>query len=307
MPLLDPMQPFTHAEARSAGISDRALRGPAYRKVFPNVYVDAIVPDTLVVRCRAAQRILPSDAVFSHGTAARLWCGAIQDDPNVHAAFTRPVSSTVAGIKVHRFTHAVAAARRHGLAVTTPEQTLLHLARPLDLVELVCCADQLLRRRVTSAQDLVVAAERWPGQGSRLARQAALLAREEVDSRPETQVRLLMVLAGLPEPVVNHKLRRRDASVQYRMELSFPQQRLAIEYDGRWHEEPEQKLRDETRRADLAGRGWRFVVLHAEDLYEMPEDTLLHLQRELSGRGITVPSVLSDAWRQHFTQRGLVA
>ena len=204
----------------------------------------------------------------------------------------------MAGIKVHRFTHAVASARRHGLAVTTPEQTLLHLARP---------ADQLLRRRVTSVEDLVVAADRWPGQGSRLARQAALLAREEVDSRPETQVRLLMVLGGLPEPEVNHKVLRPDGSVQYRIELSFPEQLLAIEYDGRWHEEPEQKLRDETRRTDLAGRGWYFVVLHAEELYEMPEDTLLHLQRALSKRRITVPNVLSDTWRRHFTQRGLVA
>ena len=305
---LDPSQPFTHAEARAAGVSDRSLRGPAYRRIFPNVYVAAAIPDTLVVRCRAAQRILPSDAVFSHQTAAKLWGGATPDDSNVHVAFTRAVSCGVAGIKVHRFTYEFAKdARRHGLPATTPEQTLLHLARPLDLVALVACADQLVRRRVTTQMDLVRAAENYRGQGGRLARQAGLLCRDKVDSSAETRVRLLIVLAGLPEPVVNHSLHRADGSVEYRLDLSFPEQLLAIEYDGRWHDDPEQRLLDELRRHELELRGWTFVVLHAEDLFETPEQTLVRLRGELEQRGIPVPAVLDDTWRRHFPMRGLVA
>ena len=41
------------------------------------------------------------------------------------------------------------------------------------------------------------------GRGCRLARRAASLAREGVDSPQETRLRLLLVLAGLPEPRVN--------------------------------------------------------------------------------------------------------
>ena len=304
----DPTQPFTHAEARAAGVSDRGLRGPAYRKIFPNVYVAAGIPDTLVVRCRAAQRILPADAVFSHQTAARLWGGAVPDDPNVHVAFTRAVSCAVPGIKVHRFTYEFAThARRHGLPATTPEQTLRHLSRPLDLVELVACADQLVRRGATTPLDLVVAAENLLGQGGGLAREAGLLCRDNVDSSSETRMRLLMVLAGLPEPVVNHPLRRPDGSVEYRLDLSFPDHLLAIEYDGRWHDTPEQQLRDHARREELRRRGWRFVVLHAEDLFESPEATLDKLRAELAQRGIPVPAVFDDSWRRHFPVRGLVA
>ncbi len=305
---LDTSQPFTHAEARAAAISDRALRGPAYRRIFPNVYVASTIPDTLVVTCRAALRILPSDAVFSHHTAARLWGGAVPDDPNVHVAFTRAVSCTLPGIKVHRFIHEFAKdARRHGLPVTTPEQTVLHLARPLDLVELTACADQLLRRRVTTQPDLVTAASRYPGQGRRLARHAGMLCRERVDSSPETRVRLLLVLAGLPEPVVNHALLRPDGTVEYQLDLSFPDQKLAIEYDGRWHDRPEQRILDEARRADLVSRGWTVVVLRAEDLFETPDQTLTMVYEELTSHGVAVPAVLDDTWRRHFPQRGLVA
>jgi hypothetical protein len=306
--LFDPAQPFTHAEARAAGVSDRALRGPAYRKIFPNVYVAAGIPDTLVVRCRAAQRILPSDAVFSHHTAATLWGGTVPDNPNVHVAFNRTVSSVIPGIKVHRFTYEFAKnARRHGLPTTTPEQTLLHLARPLDLVELVSCADQFVRRKVTTPLDLITAAENHLGQGGRLARQAGLLCRDKVDSGTETRARLLMVLAGLPEPVVNHPIRRLDGSVEYRLDLSFPDHLLAIEYDGRWHDEPGQQLLDGARREDLELRGWRFVVLHAEDLFDTPDATLARLHAELAQRGIPVPAFLDDTWRRHFPLRGLVA
>lgn len=305
---LDTSQPFTHAEARAAGISDRALRGPAYRKIFPNVYVASAIPDTLVVTCRAALRILPSDAVFSHHTAARLWGGAVPDDPNVHVAFTRAVSCNLPGVKVHRFVNVFAThARRHGLPVTTPEQTVIHLARPLDLVELTACADQLVRRRVTTPPDLVTAANGYRGQGRRLARQAGLLCRDRVDSGPESRVRLLLVLAGLPEPVVNHALLRPDGTVEYRLDLSFPDQRLAIEYDGRWHDRPEQQVLDEARRADLVERGWTVLILRAEDLFESPAETLAMVYEQLVAHGVSVPAALDDGWRRHFPQRGLVA
>lgn len=305
---LDAAHPFTHAEARDAGLSDRALRGPAYRRIFTNVYVDSAIPDTLVVRCRAALRILPSDAVFSHHTAARLWGGAVPDDPNLHVAFTRAVSCAVPGIKVHRFVHEFAKdVRRHGLPVTAPEQTVIHLARPLDLVELTACADQLVRRRVTTPADLVSAAHRYRGQGRGLARQAGLLCRDRVDSSPETRLRLLLVLAGLPEPVVNHALLREDGTTEYRLDLSYPAHQLAIEYDGRWHDTPEQRALDDARRADLVDRGWTVLVIRAEDLYETPELTLARLHDALQKHGIPAPAALDDAWRRHFPQRGLVA
>jgi hypothetical protein len=305
--VLDDTSPFSRAEARAAGLTDRVLGGPRYRKVFTGVYVSSSIPDTLVVRCKAALKVAPDDAVVSHHTAARLWGGTVPDSPNIHLAFARDVGTTVAGVKTHRFNRPMAVHRRHGLLVTTPEQTLLHLARPLDLVELVACADQFVRRAVTTSFDLAEFARQYGGQGSQLARHAAVLSRPRVDSGPETRVRLLMVLSGLPEPSVNHTITRPDGTVEYRLDLSFPDFLLAIEYDGRWHDTPEQRALDEARRADLMSRGWTFVILRAEDLYETPDQTVARLNAELREHGIPVPAVVDEGWRRHFPVRALTA
>jgi hypothetical protein len=304
---LDVTSPFTRAEARAAGITDRMLAGPRYRKLFTSAYVGSEIPDTLVVRTKAALKIAPEDAVVSHHTAARLWGGLVPDSPDVHLAFVRDVGTTVPGIKTHRFRRQMAVHRRHGMVVTTPEQTLLHLARPLDLVDLVACADQFVRRRLTTPGDLATFAHQYGGQGSALAERAAMLSRPRVESTTETRARLLMVLSGLPEPTVNHPVMRADGTVEYRLDLAFEEVNLAIEYDGRWHDAPEQRVLDEARRAELGSRGWRFVVLRAEDLFETPDLTVAALHAELRDRGIKVPDVLSDEWRRHFATRALTA
>ena len=304
---LDTMSPFTYADAVLAGISRRTLRGPDYRRVFPGIYIAAVVPDTLVVRARAARLLLPSDAVASHFTAARLWGGVVPDESNVHFAFNRQVTSDVDGIKIHRFETPFATARRHGIAVTSPEHTLIHLTRPLNLVDLVACADQFIRRGLTTPEGMCSVADEHGGQGSRLVRRAAELTRDRVDSAPETKVRLLLVLAGLPEPIVNFEIRRPDGTVEYRLDLSYPPAKVAIEYDGRWHDDSEQQRKDEERREVLRARGWLVVVLKATDLYGTPEATLGRIHTTLAGYGIPVPPVLRDEWRAHFPVRDMVA
>jgi hypothetical protein len=304
----DPRIPFTHAEALRAKITPRALRGATYRKIFPGVYIDHAIPDTLVVRARAAMRILPGDAVASHATAARLWGGAVPDDPALHFSFTRHnVSSKVDGIKIHRFREPFATWHRHGIRVTTPEQTLIHLTRALGLVELVALADQFVRRDVTSPEALFAAAASWPGQGARLARQAAGLCRSRVDSPAETRVRLLMVLAGLPEPRVNYPILRFDGTEEYRLDLAYPEVKLAIEYDGRWHDDPQQRALDEARRGELVRRGWYFIVLVAADVFEQPDATLARLHQVLRQHGIPVPDRLRDDWRTYHSLNGVIA
>ena len=72
----------------------------------------------------------------------------------------------------------------------------------------------------------------------------------------ETRLRLLVVLAGLPEPVVNHVLRDENGGWTYRFDLSWPQVKLALEYDGRQHaEDSRQWVRDVRRRGTWTGAG----------------------------------------------------
>jgi hypothetical protein len=122
---------------------------------------------------------------------------------------------------------------RKGLPISTPEQTFLDLAAGgIGLVDLLVVADGMIKAGHTSEQRLIDAAAQWSGRGCRAARRAASLARKGVDSPQETRLRLLLVLAGLPEPRVNLIIRGRDGSWRRRYDLAYEHLRLIIEYDA---------------------------------------------------------------------------
>jgi hypothetical protein len=293
--------PFLRTDAQSLGVTERRLKSPAYRTVFTGVVVDARIPDTVVVRSRAAMLVCPEGGVISHWTAARLWGGVVPDNEWTHVSFMRDVRLRLGGVKPHRFRHRLDIKRRHGLPVTSPGQTFCHLAKHLGLVDLVALGDRLVKKGRLTPAELIDYADSWQGQCREDARRAAQLVRDGVDSVPETALRLLMVLAGLPEPTVNIRIRDADGHVRFRIELGDEGARLAIEYDGRWHDAPEQKEHDEARRSGLRSTdGWTFVIVKAEELYDFPETLLERIRDEMRSLGIEVPAVLSDDWRRHF-------
>lgn len=292
--------PFLRREAGALGITDRALR-TQYRQVLPGVVVHDSVPDTVVVRSRAAILLAPEGAVISHFTAARLWGGRVPDNEWTHVAFMRDVRFRVRGIKPHRFRRRLEVVRRHGLPVTSPEQTFCDMARFLGLVDLVALGDSLVRRKRFSPDHLVSRAVAWDGQFRAEVVLAARLVRDRVDSAPETAVRLLLVLAGLPEPEVDIRIHDADGTVRFRLDLGYEEQRLAIEFDGRWHDTPEQRAKDATRRAHLSSTaGWIFVVVTGDELYGDTAVLLDRLVRAARAAGIAVPPRISTGWRQHF-------
>jgi hypothetical protein len=125
----------------------------------------------------------------------------------------------------------------HNLRVTNPAQTFLDLAGSLDLVDLVVLGDSLVKAKRVTPEELTAAASVWDGAGAARARRAARFVRKGVDSPKETRVRMLLVLAGLPEPTVNVIIRNPDGSWRMRFDLAYPGLKLIIEYDGRQHSE----------------------------------------------------------------------
>lgn len=264
------------------------------------VYIDAAIPDTLVVRAKAALLVAPEYAVMSHETAARLWCPQGPRSARVHLSFSYQAHLSRDELSVHRFTYRLETARRHGLPVTSPAMTFMHLAVRLELVELVTFGDQLVKRRLITADDLVRYATNWDHHGKVAGLRAASLVRPGVDSSPETRLRLLMVLAGLPEPTVNHVIYHEDGTWRYRIELAYDGVLLAIEYDGRWHDEEEQKAYDDARRAQLTGEGWTFIVVDTEGLYETPHETLRSIVEALVALGVEVGDPDLTGYRRYF-------
>ena len=291
--------PFTRADARAAGVSDDDLAGPHYRRLFHGVHIRAGAPITAVTMARAALLRSPPDAIIGGRAAARLWGGVVPDGGPVDVLHEQGHQTRAVGLRSHPLRRMPRTRIREGIRVTTPERTFADLAAELDLVDLVVLGDSLVRRRVTTPTRLREEAPTGRGARARLARRAAGLVRSGVDSPQETRLRLLMVLAGLPEPTVNHIILSDSGRWAFRFDLAFEEHKLIIEYDGRQHaEDDKQWLHDLRRREELDDLGWRILVVIGADLYR-PAATLRRICGVLEQAGL--PSrITKDEWRRHF-------
>jgi hypothetical protein len=301
--VLDVGNPFTRADARAAGITVKELISSRYQKVFYNLYVSADVVLAPQLRARAALRLASHDSYASHHTAAELWGLPVSHDDHTHITVpTHGERLRRRGVKSHLGQCDARRTLRTGIPVSTPEQTFIDLAAVgMNLVDLVVLGDAMLKARLTTISALIEAIEAWHGSGTRLGLRAAKLMREGVDSPMETRVRLLIVLAGLPEPTVNVIVRGDDGSWRMRFDLCYLTQRLIVEYDGRRHaESPEQWERDLYRREELDRMDYRLLVVTSRGIYNEPQRTLERVHDALRERGVRVPTRFKNDWRRHF-------
>lgn len=292
--------PFTRAEALAAGIGVGSLTGSRFHRVFRNTYVPSTLPLTTEMCARAALRLAPDGAVIARQTAAVLWGAVVPETPEIHLTLPPGSRLRVHGIDA-RVRRSVESRQRHGMPLTSPGQTFHDLADDLDLVDVVVLGDSFVRIGLGGPSDLVAASSRLTGPGTSAARRAGAYVRAGVDSAMETRLRLLLVLAGLPEPVVNLPLRDPETGrVRYRLDLAYPKWKIAIEYDGRQHAESTQQWRwDVQRREELEGDGWRLVLVLAADLYRSPGRTLDRVVDAISARGGRV-ALRGNTWQRHF-------
>jgi len=275
-----------------------------YQKLFWDSYVLREVKITPLVRAQAVLKLVPVGSHISHQTAAELWGATVPADGDTHvwtpSANGRHVRQ---GVKTHYGNGPARTTLRNGLPTSTPEQTFLDLAATgMKLVDLVVAADGMIKAKHTTQDRLIEAAAEWHGRGCRVARRAAGLAREGVDSPTETRLRLLLVLAGLPEPRVDLILRARDGSWRRRYDLAYEQLGLIVEYDGRQHStDTEQWLTDIFRREELDRMRWRLVVVTKEGIYDDPLQTLIRVRDALRDCGATgLRRNFKAEWRVHF-------
>lgn len=302
---LNTLRPFSRADARRAGIGLRELLGPRFHKIFYDCYVASTVPITTELRADAALGISPPGSCVSHFTAAQLWGVVVPDVSDVHLTVPSQAGRTVRrGVKAHAAAEGSATTRINALPITTPPQTFLDLAAAgLDLVALVVLGDSLIKSRRTTARQLAEAAIMWRGRGAKVARRAAGYVRDGVDSVTESRLRMLLVVAGLPEPQVNFIMRHPDGSWRMRFDLCYPALKLIIEYDGRQHAmNSAQWQRDLRRREELDALGWRLIVVTAADLFDAPEQVLARVRVALIECGATgIRRQFKTDWLRYFS------
>jgi hypothetical protein len=299
---LDTTRPFPRWQGLRAGISRATLDGPGFQRVLHGVLVSSEVPLTPRVRAEGALVCFFAHAFASHATAARVWGAPIETGPGEHVT-VRVAGERLRrdGVTCHVRADAVAVVV-DGVRVSSLTDLFVELASDVPLVELVVLGDWMVRRKGITPARLQGACRSAPGRAGRLARQAAAYVRAGVDSPMETRLRMLLVLAGLPEPRVNVTIRDVDGEPVRRFDLSWPEGKVIVEYDGRHHVEREEQWEvDLARREEIDDHGWRILVVVARGIYRDPGSTVDRVWRLLRDRGVPgVPSRPAQAWRPHF-------
>jgi len=137
----------------------------------------------------------------------------------------------------------------------------------------------------------------WPTLISTLARHArrgrpgirrlrrvivANVERDEItDSDFELLVLALIAEAGLPTPVLHHRVLDGERFVA-EVDLAYPALQIAIELDGRVHLDAEVHERDLARQNDLVLAGWTVLRFSYERYRRRPEQVVAEIRAAIS-------------------------
>jgi hypothetical protein len=165
-----------------------------------------------------------------------------------------------------------------GLPVTTIEQTWLMLASVLDIYDLIAAGDRALTRGASPETLAAVIASSPPIRGIRAARRALPHLDADSCSRPESRIRAVIVLAGLPKPAVNKPVFDGYGQWLAEPDLHYKEGRIALEYNGADHAGVQRIRKDGTRLLALQRAGWEVRTYTApqafRQLHEVVDDVL---------------------------------
>lgn len=279
-------RPFRGSAAVAAGSVTRAqLRGPRFRRLYPDVYLSADQVVDLRTRSLAAYLLANGRGALGGYSATELLqapCAPLAAPAELilPSGKLRPAP----GLLVHRWAlDPDESTVVDGLRVTSPLRTAYDLARRLTLVEAVVAVDALSARSGFPPSHLLRLRNRHLGlRGSRQVYRVVQLAEPKADSAMETRLRLALVLRGLPPPKVQFPVPDERANVVAWLDLAYPARRLGIEYDGAEHRSQQRAMRDLDRQARLTALGWRVLRFTASDVMNRPEVIAERVRRALA-------------------------
>lgn len=245
--------------------------------------------------------ILPADACLSHVSALRWYGVTMRPELPLHFSTNSKTQTRHAGIILHRRQGLLHPRLLAGVPVLGPDRTFVDCATRLGHVDLVRAGDWLVRMKLTTPDILMAYVMTSHLNGVRRARRVASHVRDRVDSVMETDLRLLLRFARLPEPEVNGIITDASGRFLARGDLVFRRWCVVVEYDG-WHHERDarQRQRDHLRRERLEAHGWRVIVVTIEDM-KRPSAIVARVHAALVLAGYTGPTpVMSDSWRRWF-------
>lgn len=293
---------FLRSEAIAAGVSPRRLRNADLETPFRGVRRKRVEPRSIpqpgptgqvsaghasaahpLARRRAEHleraklySLIASDGAFFCGRTAAVILGLpVELKPAQELDVGRlyparaPRARSIRGVQARP--NLVTLQSTAGLRTSSPSTTWAMLGRWLSLEELVVLGDAIVNdsRFGRDASTALDTAANAPGRPrARLLREALSLVRVGSASPPETQLRLALRAARLPEPELDVDVRDASGGLLGRSELAYPESRVAIEYESDHHRvDQRQWNRDIEKYQAYAESGWRIIRVTAAMLY----------------------------------------
>lgn len=278
----------THRARRpQQGIRARERRAPSTKlggvqpeqvRVARGAWVAGALVHDLAARCSAVLDGCPPDTVSIGATAARLH-GMWLPDLAAKLCFASRTPDRVPSL-MNRSKRPQLTFRRmripddeltvvDGVPVTTIARTWRDLARELGLPALVAAGDSALRLGATLSELDEVVRRGTKVRGIVRARAALPLLDARSRSRPESHLRV--AVSSLPVTFeVNEPVYRRLGGWLAEPDLSRTDAKIALEYQGSDHADPEQMRKDMTRFADLRSEGWLVLPYGPAEVFRRP-------------------------------------
>lgn len=264
------------------GVTRQRLRGRDIPHPFHGVSSHGLDLASVRERCHAFLPAMERDQVFSHTTALALHGAPLPElDPALHVSVAFPRTPPRRdGIRGHSLTSSPVV-MLSGLPAAPAVVAWAQSAMILDRIDLVAVGDHLAAA-FSGVEALASTADSWANRpGHRKLLWAVARVRLGVRSRPESHLRLLLMRARLPEPVVAHPVVV-EGGVVLHPDLAYPDVRLAIEYEGEGHRDPRRWEHDIERRELLADARWRTIRVTKTQLYGAPASVVARVRRRLT-------------------------
>jgi very-short-patch-repair endonuclease len=250
--------------------------------VLPGIYAPPELARNVEVLMRAV-RLRHTDAVVLGAAAARasFWPDAPLRTIDV-AASTR-LASRQGYIFSRRHIPAELVVERAGLRYTAPGLTAIDLAT----FECADAIDIALRTRAATLEGMYEALRLTPNRAGNLHRLELLIdSRNEPWSAAERVAHRILRAAGLTGWKTNFPVFLEGRL--YYIDIAFPHLKLAIEIDGRLHEEDKDLFEsDRWRQNALVADGWRVLRFTWQMLHEHPEVVVAAILQALLSRSDT--------------------
>jgi hypothetical protein len=265
-------EPFTVTAKGGAGLGWKAASGPRFVAPARGVRLPRHLAGDQIALLRSHALTLPADGFFCNASAA-----LIHELPIPLRLVNGNVVTAVPERQPHSRRNHVRGRRLNivpseltvvdGLPVTSAARTFVDLARDMSVPDLVALGDDALRRGLMTSDEVhAVLRRRIRYTGKAGARLAISLLNPRSESPQESRVRAHCVLWGFGVPEVQFEVFDEGGRFVARLDMAFPELRLALEYDGEFHATPERRDHDASRRTRLRALGWYVVELTAADV-----------------------------------------